>query len=92
MQLRRSEEMNSRFSGNGAVRPTDIERGALMHDYDADNHFELGDLADDSGDERQPAKRTSFDEGIRLSGRLSGTGRGRVTKESVKPKRHSSYR
>lgn len=61
-----------------------------MHDYDVENQFELGDLADDSDHEN--GKRTSFDEEARLSGRLSGTGRGRVTKESVQPKRNSSLR
>ncbi len=89
MQLRRSEEMV-----HGRTRSRDIERGALMHDYDAENQFELGDLADDdSGDEGPNTKRTSFDEDARLSApRLSGTGRGRVSKESVIPKRSPTFR
>ena len=65
--------------------------GALMHDYDVENQFELGDLGDDS-DGVESAKRTSFDEEARLNGRLSGTGRGRVQKETVQPKRNSSLR
>lgn len=84
MQARRSEElMSARVSQ---------DRRALMHDYDVENQFELGDLADDSEDEGRSAKRTSFDEEARINGRLSGTGRGRVTKESVQPKRNPSLR
>lgn len=67
------------------------DRGALMHDYDVENQFELGDLAEDS-DEIESSKRTSFDEEARLNGRLSGTGRGRVQKQSAQPKRNSSLR
>lgn len=98
MQARRSEEIlaERRFS-HGVVREgrgsyvDSGDRGALMHDYDVENQFELGDLAEDS-DDIESAKRTSFDEEARLSGRLSGTGRGRVQKESVQPKRNSSLR
>lgn len=95
MQARRSGEiMNERFLANTGSRRASYadqgDRGALMHDYDVENQFELGDLADDSDHEN--GKRTSFDEEARLSGRLSGTGRGRVTKESVQPKRNSSLR
>jgi len=70
------------------------DRGALMHDYDAENQFELGDLADSDDDleSGQNTKRTSFDEETRIIGRLSGTGRGRVQKESVQPKRNSTLR
>ena len=65
-----------------------------MHDYDAENQFELSDLADSDDDleSGRNAKRTSFDEDTRLNGRLSGTGRGRVQKESVQPKRNNSSR
>jgi hypothetical protein len=65
-----------------------------MHDYDVENQFELGDLADsdDELESGQNTKRTSFDEEARLNGRLSGAGRGRVHKESVQPKRNSSVR
>ncbi|KAH7401236.1 magnesium transporter NIPA-domain-containing protein [Pyrenochaeta sp. MPI-SDFR-AT-0127] len=95
MQARRSEEiMNERFLATNASRRESYadrgDRGALMHDYDVENQFELGDLADDS--EHENSKRPSFDEEARLNGRLSGTGRGRVTKESVQPKRNSSLR
>ncbi|OAL56392.1 DUF803-domain-containing protein [Pyrenochaeta sp. DS3sAY3a] len=96
MQARRSEEiMHERAAREGRASYTDRgDRAALMHDYDVENQFELGDLADeDSSDEGQrSAKRTSFDEESQRVGRLSGTGRGRVTKESVQPKRNSSLR
>ena len=100
MQARRSEELFERQS-TGVVRDSRPsyadagDRGALMHDYDIENQFELGDLADDSDDELGSGtntKRTSFDEEARLNGRLSGAGRGRVHKESVQPKRSSSRR
>ncbi|KAH9869908.1 hypothetical protein J1614_006829 [Plenodomus biglobosus] len=97
MQARRSEElMYERRVSNGAIRSARVsyadagDRGALMHDYDVENQFELGDLADDS-DELEGSKRMSFDED-RLNGRLSGTGRGRAQKEVVQPKRNSSLR
>ncbi|CBX94212.1 hypothetical protein LEMA_P123640.1 [Plenodomus lingam JN3] len=97
MQARRSEElMFERRVSNGALRSGRAsyadagDRGALMHDYDVENQFELSDLADDS-DELEGSKRTSFDE-ERLNGRLSGTGRGRVQKELVQPKRNLSLR
>jgi hypothetical protein len=100
MQARRSEELFERQT-TGVVRDGRAsyadagDRSALMHDYDVENQFELGDLAGDSDsdvDDGQGAKRTSFDEEARLNGRLSGTGRGRVQKESVQPKRNSSLR
>lgn len=91
MQLRRSEELAGR-EGRGSYADRGA-RGALMHDYDVENQFELGDLAEDSdSDDAQAAKRTSFDEEQRLNGRLSGTGRGRVQKEHIQPKRNSSLR
>lgn len=88
--------MFERRVSNGALRSGRAsyadagDRGALMHDYDVENQFELSDLADDS-DELEGSKRTSFDE-ERLNGRLSGTGRGRVQKELVQPKRNLSLR
>lgn len=99
MQARRSEELFERQS-IGVVRdgrPSYADAGdrsALMHDYDVENQFELGDLADSDDDLEggQNTKRTSFDEEARLNGRLSGTGRGRVQKESIQPKRNSSVR
>jgi hypothetical protein len=102
MQARRSEELFERQStgvvrdGRASYADADAgDRGALMHDYDVENQFELGDLADDTDDELgsgQNTKRTSFDEEARLNGRLSGAGRGRVHKESIQPKRSSSRR
>jgi hypothetical protein len=65
------------------------DQRALMHDYDIENQFELGDLAEDSDGQR--SKRTSFEE-ERMAGRLRGAGRGRVQKESVQPKRNSMLR
>jgi hypothetical protein len=100
MQARRSEELFEQ-QATGVVRSGRAsyadagDRGALMHDYDVENQFELGDLTGDSDDDMEgsrSAKRTSFDEEARLNGRLSGTGRGRVQKESVQPKRNSSLR
>ncbi|KAL7777469.1 hypothetical protein CFE70_004134 [Pyrenophora teres f. teres 0-1] len=100
MQVRRSEDLFERHS-SAIVRDSRRssymdagDRGALMHDYDAENQFELGDLADSDDDleSGQSTKRTSFDEETRINGRLSGTGRGRVQKESVQPKRNSTLR
>jgi hypothetical protein len=101
MQARRSEELfDSQSTGvvrDGRSNYADADdRGALMQDYDVENQFELGDLAEDTDDDDleggQSAKRTSFDEEARLNGRLSGAGRGRVQKEIVQPKRNSSLR
>lgn len=105
MQSRRSEDLferqsmgiarNSRSGRNSRSSYADAgDRSALMHDYDAENQFELSDLADSDDDleSGRNAKRTSFDEDTRLNGRLSGTGRGRVQKESVQPKRNNSSR
>jgi|TARA_R110002003_G_scaffold244_4_gene17419 hypothetical protein len=90
MQARRSGELQEFLSGghHGAARETAPDQTALMHDYDVENQFELGDLVEDS-EEGESAKRTSFDEDQRMHGRLSGAGRGRVQKESVQPKRNS---
>ncbi|KAF1942917.1 DUF803-domain-containing protein [Clathrospora elynae] len=101
MQARRSEELERQSTGvvrEGRVSYADAgDRGALMHDYDVENQFELGDLADSDSEGGPNAKRTSFDEEARLNGRLSGTGRGRVQKDrvqkgSVQPKRNSLLR
>ena len=75
------------MSGSRRISGSAPDQRALMHDYDVENQFELGDLAEDS--EGESAKRTSFDEDQRMHGRLSGAGRGRVQKESVQPKRNS---
>jgi hypothetical protein len=93
MQARRSGELQGPFvgSGQGAARGDASDRRALMHDYDIENQFELGDLAEDS-DEGARSKRTSLDDDQRMHGRLSGAGRGRVQKESVQPKRNSLLR
>ncbi|KAH8731638.1 magnesium transporter NIPA-domain-containing protein [Phaeosphaeriaceae sp. PMI808] len=93
MQARRSMELQSPFLEGGHARRGDTgDRGALMHDYDVENQFELGELSDKEGTES--AKRTSFDDDQRTHGRLSGAGRGRVQiqRESVQPKRNSSLR
>lgn len=90
MQARRSGDLQSPYL-NGRARGGQEENRGLMHDYDVENQFELGDLADDS-DAPESAKRTSFDEDQRSHGRLSGAGRGRVQKETVQPKRTSSLR
>lgn len=87
MQARRSADLQSPYL-NGGTRGGREEGRGLMHDYDVENQFELGDLADDGP---ESAKRTSFDEEQR-SHRLSGAGRGRVQKESVQPKRNSLLR
>lgn len=87
MQARRSGELQEYLSGNHNRNAPD--QTALMHDYDVENQFELGDLTeDDEGN----AKRTSFDEDQRMHGRLSGAGRGRVQKENAQPKRQTSLR
>lgn len=88
--------MHERRFSSGAVHVgrgsyADGDRGALMHDYDVENQFELGELVEDS-DEIENTKRTSFEEEARLNGRLSGTGRGRVQKDVIQPKRNSSLR
>ncbi|KAF1914684.1 magnesium transporter NIPA-domain-containing protein [Ampelomyces quisqualis] len=90
MQARRSGELQSPFLGTQSSKGDASDRRALMHDYDVENQFELGDLVEDS--EGDTSKRTSFDEDQRMHGRLSGAGRGRVQKESVQPKRNSSLR
>jgi len=87
MQTRRSGELQEFLSGSRRISGSAPDQRALMHDYDVENQFELGDLAEDS--EGESAKRTSFDEDQRMHGRLSGAGRGRVQKESVQPKRNS---
>ncbi|KAF2124777.1 DUF803-domain-containing protein [Dothidotthia symphoricarpi CBS 119687] len=90
MQARRSEELRSPFH---AARNSGDRRG-LMHDYDVENQFELGDLAE-SEDEMEPeGKRTSFDRQTRLNGRANvGKSRDvRVKKEIVEPKRVASLR
>lgn len=87
MQARRSTDSGYRspfLAGNGSRTNMDDRRG-LMADYDVENQFELGDLADDSEDEGESGgKRTSFDQGVR---RANGTPSGsvRVKKEAVRP-------
>lgn len=88
MQARRSsiEGFRSPFlTSNGSARNSTSDRRALMQDYDVENQFELGDLAEDS-DENGDRKRTSFD-GARTStnGRPS-TGGIRVKKETIRTK------
>jgi hypothetical protein len=95
MQARRSQELYLQSNGNGSARRINMgDRGALMHDYDVENQFELGDLAD-SDDEDNKGKRASMDEDGRLGGRASSGSNMRslrVQRESVQPKRTSSPR
>lgn len=92
MQARRSGDLRSPFLGSSDdTRGDASDRRALMHGYDVENQFELGDLASDS-DREEGGKRTSFEEDQRMHGRLSGAGRGRVQKETIQPKRNSSAR
>jgi hypothetical protein len=85
MQLRRSEEAAFRgsFHANQS-RGSMGDRTGLMQDYDVENQFELGDLADDSDDGEIPGKRTSFDQETRTSNGLAGSGSVRVKKETVR--------
>ncbi|KAF1952197.1 DUF803-domain-containing protein [Byssothecium circinans] len=94
MQLRRSMDsagFRSPFlSGNNNSRQDLGERRAMMHDYDVENQFELGDLTEDSDEaESGGRKRTSFDE-HEQNGRASSATR--VKKESVKPNAKISVR
>jgi hypothetical protein len=85
MQLRRSQDTGYRspFLGSTGGRQSLGERGAMMHDYDVENQFELGDLVEDSDEaEEGGRKRTSFDGDRRLSsGRTSSSVR--VKKEAI---------
>ncbi|KAJ4288407.1 hypothetical protein N0V90_011642 [Kalmusia sp. IMI 367209] len=93
MQLRRSVDSGFRspalpfLGGNGSQngsRHSLGERRAMMHDYDVENQFELGDLADDSDEAEGGRKRTSFDEeDVALNGRRP-SGSVRVKRESVR--------
>ena len=94
MQSRRSMDSSgfrSPFlSGNNGSRHDLGERRAMMHDYDVENQFELGDLAEDSDEgESGGKKRTSFD-GMEQNGRASSASR--KTKEAVRPNAKSSDR
>ncbi|KAF2194782.1 DUF803-domain-containing protein [Zopfia rhizophila CBS 207.26] len=87
MQSRRSTESGFRspfLGGHGSARNSMGDRRALMQDYDVENQFELGDLAEDSDEADAGGKRTSFDEEVRgQNGVLSG-GSARVKKETVR--------
>lgn len=65
-----------------------------MHDYDIENQFELGDLAESEDELEHGGKRTSFDGQTRINGRANvGKSRDvRAKKEQVEPKRVSSLR
>ncbi|KAF2261797.1 DUF803-domain-containing protein [Lojkania enalia] len=87
MQSRRSTDSGFRspFLGGAGNRHSMSDRRALMGDYDVENQFELGDLAEDSEDEADNGgKRTSFDE---ETGASNDAPRGsvRVQKETVRP-------
>ncbi|KAF2715426.1 DUF803-domain-containing protein [Pleomassaria siparia CBS 279.74] len=95
MQLRRSTETGFRGSfhgGNEGSRNSLGDRTGLMHDYDVENQFELGDLADESDDGELPGKRTSFDQETRISTGLAGSGSVRVKKEMVRANTKGSER
>lgn len=94
MQARRSQELYFQNNGSGVRRSTGAEDAGLMHDYDIENQFELGDLADSDDDDGRK-KDASFDEDGRLGGRASSGSNMRslrVQRESVQPKRTSSPR
>jgi drug/metabolite transporter (DMT)-like permease len=95
MQARRSQELYLQSNGSRTGQRNSMgDRGALMHDYDVENQFELGDLAD-SDDEDNRGKKASLDEEGRLGGRASSGSNMRslrVQRESVQPKRTSSPR
>lgn len=80
-------------NGSGVRRSTGGESAGLMHDYDVENQFELGDLADSDDEDNRKGK--SFDEDGRLGGRASSGSNMRslrVQRESVQPKRTTSPR
>ncbi|KAF2120259.1 magnesium transporter NIPA-domain-containing protein [Lophiotrema nucula] len=90
MQSRRStESLRSPFiqantSGTwGRARDSMGDRGRLMGDYDVEQQFELGDLAEDSDEGSNGGKRTSFDEETNANGDASGSVR--VKKQTVRP-------
>jgi hypothetical protein len=86
MQVRRSQDSGFRSPFLGASaggRQSVGERRAMMHDYDVENQFELGDLVEDSDEaEEGGRKRTSFDGDRRLGNGHTG-GSVRVKKEAV---------
>jgi hypothetical protein len=93
MQARRSQELYMQSNGSGVRRSQGGEGAGLMHDYDVENQFELGDLADSDDEENRKGK--SFDEDGRLGGRASSGSNMRslrVQRESIQPKRTSSPR
>jgi hypothetical protein len=96
MQARRSTDSGFRspfLHGNGSARNSTSDRRALMQDYDVENQFELGDLADDSDEGDASGKRTSFDEDHpRQNGGLAGSGSVRVKKETVRTNTKGSER
>ena len=54
-----------------------------MQDYDVENQFELGDLAEESDEDR---KRTSFDEGTRAPNGVPSAGGVRIKRETIRTK------
>jgi len=87
MQLRRSQDSGYRspfLGGSASGRHSIGERRAMMHDYDVENQFELGDLVEDSDEaEEGGRKRTSFDgEGRHGNGR---------TRESIRAKKEAVH-
>lgn len=95
MQARRSTDSGFRspFLGQHSGSRTSLgDRRGLMSDYDAENQFELGDLAEDSDEGSSGGKRTSFDEEMGIQTGHSGSGSVRVKKEGMRPHAKSTDR
>lgn len=89
MQSRRSVESGYRspFLGGSqsGSRHSLGERRGMLHDYDVENQFELGDLAEDSDEGEGGRKRTSFDERDDLGANGRADGSRRMNRESARP-------
>ncbi|KAF2678058.1 DUF803-domain-containing protein [Lentithecium fluviatile CBS 122367] len=90
MQARRSTDSGFRspfLGGTPTVGRHSLgERRAMMHDYDVENQFELGDLVEDSDEaEEGGRKRTSFDEDKRQGNGHAG-GNMRVKEANARAK------
>lgn len=88
MQARRSSVDGFRspfLGGSGSPRNSTGDRRALMQDYDVENQFELGDLAEES-DEDNNRKPTSFDERAGVPNGGLSAGGVRVKRETIRTK------
>jgi magnesium transporter len=75
------------LGGNNSSRQNLAERRPMMHDFDVENQFQLGDLVDDSDEaEEGGRKRTSFD-GTVPANRRAGS-KSRVQSGSVRPSKN----